>query len=555
MNWNKIATLVRAFSRGDSRLGTMFGIPETKRDGSKAWVRILMLLTLVVLGLLMLVFLGLNYLQLEIIGSLADIHGLAWFSGTLAAGMITFVFALFSSGSILYHGRDMALLLSLPLDSSTLLVSRLVIHYRMHLLLHSVVLLPAQVVHLWSNGITAASLFSIPVQLLIAPLAPVSLSLLVVHVFMRVKKGKVRRNGESWAIGTLVVFMVVVQGLASRWMQSGMESSDLQQFAVSYGVMFTNMRAMLPVNRWMADMASGDHFLRSMLLTACSITLLLFTVVLVMRDSYQETVTRFQEMERGTKRRRRLAPAKGGAGSVTSALVRREFTLINTHAAFKMELYVEACIPLVLIAVYAISGTLDEISGYVETVSQLPVFPLVISGVLALMASFSMMSSTSYSREGSLLAASRLFPVEAHLFVKAKLIAHMLLFFSTYGIFSIASVLFFRLAPTHLLWMLPLGFLVVATSACTALAIDAHQPKLDWTLPQQAVKQNLNGVVAMGLSAVNIAFLGTLAYLLAGPLGLGVPLSASMLLIPLVFEVSASWRVAVRNARKLYSPL
>lgn len=550
MNWRDMYTLVKAASLGENRYTRMFGISS---KGSRV-VRILLLLSVAAAALMMLFFLGINYLQLELIGSYAGVEGLAWFFGSFAAGMITFVFALLGSSSVLYHGKDLPLLMSLPIEPSTLLASRLVIQYKAHVVLHGALLLPAQVVHLWQRGPSLAAIVSIPMQLVLAPVVPVTLSLLLVHLLLRSKR-RTGRHGESWAIGVILAVLVVAQGLASRWMQAGMDGSDLRRIAESYASFFTRLESMLVFNRWMTMMALGMHFFKSLLFFLLSIALVVLALVFLMRNSYLLSVSRSWEMDRGSARHPRATHASVGGSSVLASLVRREFTLINTHAAFKMELYMESCIPLVLIVVYAISGTLDEMATYVEMVADLPAFPLIISGVLALMASFSMMSSTSYSREGHLLAASRLLPLQARDFVRAKLVAHMLLFYSSYALFTVVSLVFFRLRLFHVAWMLPLGLTVVTTSACLGLAIDAHQPRLEWTLAQQAVKQNLNGVIAMGLSALQLAVLGGIALLLLGPAGLDATTCGFLLLLPSAVLARVAWISAVRTADELYRPL
>jgi len=102
------------------------------------------------------------------------------------------------------------------------------------------------------------------------------------------------------------------------------------------------------------------------------------------------------------------------------------------------------------------------------------------------------------------------------------------------------------------LWMIPLGFFVVGSSACFGLAIDGRNPRLDWKLPQQAVKQNLNGLASMGISFGNIAVLTGLGYLLTERLGLPALPSGLLLVAPSACIWWLSWKLAVSGARKLY---
>ena len=217
-----------------------------------------------------------------------------------------------------------------------------------------------------------------------------------------------------------------------------------------------------------------------------------------------------------------------------------------------MELYGEAVIPLILVVVYAISGVMGEFKEMLEPVFGLDIFPMMVAGALLLTASLSMMSGTSYSREGMLLALSRTMPLEGVSFVRGKMVAHLMLFYSTYIIFSLAALAIFNLGLFHALWMIPLGFFVVGSSACFGLAIDGRNPRLDWKLPQQAVKQNLNGLASMGISFGNIAVLTGLGYLLTERLGLPALPSGLLLVAPSACIWWLSWKLAVSGARKLY---
>jgi hypothetical protein len=49
--------------------------------------------------------------------------------------------------------------------------------------------------------------------------------------------------------------------------------------------------------------------------------------------------------------------------------------------------------------------------------------------------------------------------------------------------------------------------LVSVASAAIGLAIDYHRPNLSWTLPQQAMKSNINAMLAMIPSLALVAVL------------------------------------------------
>ena len=145
MNMHDILRMVGASTKGESRFRQLMGLSSPTKTHARI-VRVLIAVSITLVFGMMLFFLGLNYLQLELMGAYVGVPGLSWVFGSFAAGLMTFIFALFSSGTILYHGEDLRLLLTLPVTQSDLLASRLLLHYRMHFMLHAFIFLPAQIV-------------------------------------------------------------------------------------------------------------------------------------------------------------------------------------------------------------------------------------------------------------------------------------------------------------------------------------------------------------------------------------------------------------------------
>jgi len=548
--------LLGAAGKGDSRWEQFVTISfENKKSKSRKKSRLIIQLLIGLSILLaagsMAFMLGVNYYQMEILGSIVGIDGFSWFMGAFTAALITLMFGMFSGGSVLYHGKDLPLLLVLPLTQRELLVSRLILHYKANFILHTILFLPAVVVTILVHGISLSIIVAALVQIILAPFIPLSLSLVILHLFVKGKK-HTRKGRESWAIIFMLTLLVVMQGLASRWMQSGMDSSNLENFAKSFGSVLQDMQRILLFPKWQMSMAIGSHTLVNGLYFILAVAAITIGAIYLVATAYGETVTRLWETSTMVgKHNGRPHRSYTGHYALEWALVRREYAIINEHSAFKMELYGEAVIPLILVIVYAISGVMGEFKVILEPFFVLDIFPLMITGALLLTASLSMMSGTSYSREGKLLELSRTMPLEGLSFVRGKMAAHLMLFYSTYLIFSLAALAIFKLELLHALWILPLGFFVVGSSACFGLAIDSRNPRLDWKLPQQAVKQNLNGVASMGISFGTIVVLAALGYLLTQRFGLSAFASGLLLVVPSACIWWLSWKLAVSGARTL----
>lgn len=205
--------------------------------------------------------------------------------------------------------------------------------------------------------------------------------------------------------------------------------------------------------------------------------------------------------------------------SITQTLIVRDLEVIKGHSVFMIEVVGELFIPLILLGVYALTGVLGELEGMASLVANSPYLPYGLFLGVALLSSMTMLSSTSVSRQGPQFALDKVLPLTPSAFVKAKLVLHLLLVGVTNIVYLSLSLLFFKLSFIHLLWMAPLTLLVIFSIAAFGLAIDYKRPLLDWSIPQQAMKSNMNGLLGMGAS------LGVLVLV-------GLALFVPMILIP-----------------------
>ncbi|MGE0076105.1 MAG: hypothetical protein AB7S52_12840, partial [Sphaerochaetaceae bacterium] len=299
MKLNNIRMLLRAAGKGDSRWEQFVTISfESKnskpRKKSRLVIQVLIALSILLAAGSMAFMLGVNYYQMEILGSIVGIDGFSWFMGSVTAALITFMFGMFSGGSVLYHGKDLPLLLVLPLTQRELLISRLILHYKANFILHTILFLPSVAVTVLVHGFSLPIIVAALVQIIVAPFIPLSLSLVILHLFVKGKKhsGKSR---ESWAIIFMLALLVVMQGLASRWMQSGMDSSNLENFAKSFGVVLQGLQRVLLFPKWQMSMAMGNHTFGNGLYFLLAVSAITTGAIFLVATAYGETVTRLWE--------------------------------------------------------------------------------------------------------------------------------------------------------------------------------------------------------------------------------------------------------------------
>jgi len=250
--------------------------------------------------------------------------------------------------------------------------------------------------------------------------------------------------------------------------------------------------------------------------------------------------------------KRRVSAAKG-AGSQSGALVLREWHSIKSNSTFLLQTFLELLIIPLLLAVTSLTGSFGEIKGMLDFIRGSNYIELLVFGVCVIFFLISSESSTGVSREGRNIAVSRVLPVKPEVIAYAKVRFHLTIVFPAFLFYTAAAMLFFRLNPLHLLYMIPGGFLLLLDSSLISLAVDLKRPLLTWSHPQQAMKQNLNVLIAMGANALLLAFFGGAGYLL-----MRTEISAlviGLLMIPVAAALSPFLlRLTAKAARECYGP-
>lgn len=111
-------------------------------------------------------------------------------------------------------------------------------------------------------------------------------------------------------------------------------------------------------------------------------------------------------------------------------------------------------------------------------------------------------ASTAISREGQNLFVCKYIPMSYKKQIMAKALSGIILTSINVVLFVILGALVAKLPISILIAITILGFLGVLTTAFIGIFIDLNFPKLQWDNEQKAVKQNMNLMLNMLITAV-----------------------------------------------------
>jgi ABC-2 type transport system permease protein len=187
------------------------------------------------------------------------------------------------------------------------------------------------------------------------------------------------------------------------------------------------------------------------------------------------------------------------------ALLRREWVVLSANSTFIFEGMAEVLIFPILVAVFAIVLPKGLARTALRALESAGIAELAVFGVLVMLSAINSVAATSISREGRSYAISLTLPVSAGKQVLSKLVFQLCLFFPAYLASMIVLTSVFQMPAIAVLYIAPGGAAYIALMFFLGFFIDLRRPLLNWTHPQQAMKQNMNTLAAMGLGVLVVA--------------------------------------------------
>ncbi len=426
--------------------------------------------------------------------------------GMYAAALFMILFAgIPTVYASLYQSKELSVLLPLPYSPWQIVAAKLAAIYAVELLVGWAFFLPTLVTY-YAYGY--ASLVHLPIALIgliLMPVVPLALSALLCMLVSNIPG--VGQNKWFWYIGITVALIG-----ASLLMTSGMMAEDAGAMA---DLIQIRMRQIAQIGQLLPGVQFGMYALVDDRWTAAlhqaaniAVSVAYAVAVLAVGSAlYIGPILRGDSVRRKVRARAGAAETRGFPASY----VRKELLCTLKDPAVAMN-GLGGYIALPLLGVtYTIMkiqskgkvdiiGQLDAMLHSEQMATHLPFFVVGIALGLALFGSLSSLFAASYSKDGKRLWVEKSLPVAPFSIYVGKLLAG-------YALVSPLNLLTLGLAtlvvpfrPQHWLYVALLSQVAIAWNGAFGLAIDAMRPKLVWKDTVQAVKQNMNVVLAMGVS-------------------------------------------------------
>lgn len=464
-----------------------------------------------------------------------------------ATQLMVFLASIPAVYAALFQSNELSILLPLPYHPWQIVGAKLAALYLPELLIGAALFCPSLVLYIAYGYMPAWAVPAATVCLLLLPLIPLSIATIACILIANIPG--IGRSRWFWFVGITVALLG-----ASLMLTATMSAAESGAVA---DLVEVRMRQIAQYGHLMP----GTQFAMYTLVSTDWTLILHLVSYLVIGGAYTAAVLILGS-------RYYIGPVLSTAGVTTKRSSRAERVHVRSFlfSAARKELICTLKDPAVAmnglggyiaLPLLAVTYTVMKVQtkGKVDIMGQLQALfqsealrqylPFAVTGLalgLALFGSLSSLFSASYSKDGKRLWVEKTLPVPMYTVFIAKLLAGYSLLtplnLLTVGIFT----LMVPFQPWQWLYVIVLSQVVLAWNGAAGLTVDCLRPKLVWKDTVQAVKQNMNVVIAMGISMAGAGLNALMLRLLfrigvsdftvyGTTLALNVGLLAAMLLI------------------------
>lgn len=430
-------------------------------------------------------------------------------TGFLMSQILVFLFGLLYTMSKYYFSNDLEHLLPLPIKPSYILTSKFLTMMVSEYITSLPIIMPFLIIYGFKNGEGIIYwLYSI-IAIILLPVVPLVLSSICVMLFMKYtnikgKKDLLRVIGAMIFLVAVLYFQLLFQKITQKALVQG-EDFFLNLVRDS-NILVKKMGMVFPPSMWAALALSNSTNLlglSNLLLYAITAIILFILMIILSEKLFLGGLIGNMEVSNTKKKSK-------SKGIELTTKISRPFVAIalkEVKMLFKTPIYLMnsiggVIIVPVLLVITVITGE-ESMGPIIQMIESLPyLIPLIGIGFLGALGMLNSVGATTFSREGKNLWIQRTLPikVEDQIFgrVLASLIIQVLGFVAIIG--SLSFIVTLTLLDVLLIGVL--GLLASIPMTQLGMIIDIIRPLLTWTNPQQAMKQNLNVLISMGLASL-----------------------------------------------------
>ncbi len=417
---------------------------------------------------------------------------------SLTAGTLMTLFSsLFASSRGLFAGLDNDLLLSMPIKTSDIVISKLFLQYTYNLIFDAIISVAATIVYFIYNGIDLIVLLSMAILTLIIPILPVMIGTLIGILLSKITSKLKRKN-----IITILFSFIVLFGYI-YFMQQSIASDDY----VNSGL-FKLISSSIITKIFIKAL---DFDIISILLVIGVNALSGILTVMFITKIYKRLITMLTSGA-VTKHKRSY---KSDSGSQTKVLYKQEVKRYFASPTYVMNTFIGAVMAIVVpVMIFfgrdGVGSIRDEMGADILASVMAPVLGFLVCAMISMACT----TSSSISLEGKQLWLKKSLPIKAMDIFNAKILLNLTITIPTA---IISSTLICISMCNNVFDIISIYLMTITYSVMSAhfgLYENIKRPKLDWTNEQEVIKQGTPILITMfGLTFASVLLFAILLFL------------------------------------------
>lgn len=386
--------------------------------------------------------------------------------------------------------KDYDMVMSLPVNNTIVVLSRLTMLYITNLLIGMLALVPAIVVYSMNTSVSLGGYFILFTALLLAPIIPMFIALAIGIVIIALSS-KLKHNNILALIFSATIILLLIFASSKLQTMGTTQIADISTMMIHYFNQFY-----LPASLFSNALTYNDRESFGILVFSSAVILLAFVVII--SHFYKRLNT--QAFSHYTGKDFRLGEL--AASSPLMALYKRELTRLFSCTIYALN----SCIVIVLLLVISIMAALYLPEGAIqqlEAIGIIDIFETVMPLGISMFICICCTTSASLSLEGKSRWIMCSVPVKTITLFQAKILVNLTVILPILWISLILLRIVFPLtvAQTILLFVTPTIY--ASFISVVGILLNIKYPRYDWTSEYYAIK---GGAVSV-LATVAIGFI------------------------------------------------
>ncbi len=468
--------------------------------------------------------------------------------------VFTFIFSFNVILNELYFTGDIENLLPLPLKPREIVGAKIASIFCAESLVQLLVIFFSVIGFFFALGLSFKNFLLGILGMITLPMIPIiycSIISLLIMSFTRFIKNKetIRKVGLVFVLAVLMLFVYFLGALQNFDLELYIEG-----FVNGDQTFLHVMRGILPhINLFIDILVTGS--IRSLLIYIL-VNIGFIVVLLGLADvCYFKGVVGLSSKDTESKKSSSNILNNIKVENPTNSYFKKEiFTLFRTSSYFLNCILINFIWPIFVYVICKLKFpdlTLSKLKNLVTSTDNntLIIIFMFVIGVSILLPALNSIASSSFSREGKNFYFMKYIPMDYSSQVYVKLLVSFIIAFIGVNVFSLIFYLFIGLKVSTAFIFLIISFLAILFICSLGIIIDSINPKLVWDDELNALRENSNNFIVMGISIFMFIVLAGLCYLLYKSFGLALAFTSILLILILLNAIvyDLNRRFTVKN--------